>query len=546
MLEELQPEDPRSVGRYSLLGRLGEGGMGRVFLGRSRGLKLVAVKVIRPENAGEPGFRSRFAHEVQAARRVGGVYTAVVVDDDASGPVPWLATEYVAGPSLAEAVGKYGPLPVGSVLTLAAGLAEGLEEIHKAGVVHRDLKPSNVLLADDGPRIIDFGISRAAEATMVTQTGTVMGTPGFMSPEQASGGTVDRPSDVFSLGAVLAFAATGEGPFGMGSDMALLYRVIHNEPDTTRLPPQLRPLVQRCLAKDPADRPTTSGLLSELGEAQPAADWLPPSLAGTLSQYQPPTVTSTGRARDRTDGTPDGGQDERRRKNRRIWAAAIAAAAVIIGAVVYLILPPPPPPLASVPAVVGETLVAATSALKSSGFDDIPYLYNCYGSDNSGDVVRQSPAAGARVTQASPVHLYLQANNCYTVPDVIGMNLSDASDSLKSRRYDNFSYLYDCYGSANISDVVRQVPAAGARIVPTSPVHLYLQANDCHTVPDVIGMNLSNASYTLKQEGFTNIPWLYDCYGSNHLGAVVRQSPAAGTSYASNQPVSLKLQANNC
>jgi len=303
MLGDLQPEDPRSIGRYRLVGRLGEGGMGQVFLGRSPGRRLVAVKVIRPEMGREPGFRARFAREVAAARRVSGVYTAVVVDDDAEGPVPWLATQYVAGPSLAEAVEKYGPLPADSVLTLAAGLAEGLEEIHKAGLVHRDLKPSNVLLADDGPRVIDFGISRAVEATMLTQAGTVMGTPGFMSPEQADGSAVGAPSDVFSLGAVLAFAATGEGPFGTGSSMALLYRTVHSEPDTTRLPARLRPLVQRCLTKNPAGRPTTGDLLAGLGETPLAANWLPAPIAETLSQYHPPTATGPSDTPDRTAGT---------------------------------------------------------------------------------------------------------------------------------------------------------------------------------------------------------------------------------------------------
>jgi beta-lactam-binding protein with PASTA domain len=411
--------------------------------------------------------------------------------------------------------------------------------------VHRDLKPSNVLLADDGPRVIDFGISRAAEATMLTQTGTVIGTPGFMSPEQADGGMAGTPSDVFSLGAVIAFAATGEGPFGTGSSMALMYRTVHSEPDTTRLPTQLRPLVQRCLTKNPAGRPSTSDLLAELGEAQLAANWLPAPLAGTLSQYHPPTVTNPKDTPDRMDGSPDGGQNAKRCRNRRIWAAVIVVTAVVAGAAVFLSLPNPPS--ASVPAVVGETLVAATSALKSSGFHDIPYQYGCsYGSANAGDVVRESPAAGTHVALASPVHLYLQASNCDQVPDVLGMNLSAASGTLNSGGYHNFSYIYGCYGSANTGDAVRESPAAGTHIAPASPVHLYLQANNCSAVPDVIGMNLSDAAYTLKQAGFTNIPWLYECYGSTHIGAVARQSPPAGTSYASNRPVSLKLQANNC
>jgi serine/threonine protein kinase len=287
MVGELQAGDPRSAGSYRLLGRLGSGGMGQVFLGRSAGGRLVAIKVIRPDLAGEPGFRARFAREVAAARHVSGLFTALVVDADAEGPMPWLATAYVAGPSLDEAVAAQGPLPVDSVLTLAAGLAEGLQAIHAAGVVHRDLKPSNVLLADDGPRVIDFGISRAAEATMLTQVGTVLGTPGFMSPEQAEGGEAGPPSDMFSLGAVLAFAATGEGPFGTGSTPALMFRVVHAEPEIAHVPAQIRPVIARCLAKDPGQRPTAADLLDELGAGQLAADWLPPPLTQVIGRYSP-------------------------------------------------------------------------------------------------------------------------------------------------------------------------------------------------------------------------------------------------------------------
>src|SRR5215813_13858309 len=292
MVEVLRAGDPQSVGSYRLLGRLGAGGMGQVFLGRSAGGRLVAVKVIRPELAGEPGFRARFAREVAAARTVCGLFTAPVADADVQGQVPWLATAYVPGPSLADAVDAQGPLPVDSVLTLAAGLAEGLEAIHAAGLVHRDLKPSNVLLAEDGPRVIDFGISRTAEASVLTQAGTVMGSPGYMSPEQAQGREVGPPSDVFSLGAVLTFAATGHGPFGTGATPALIYRVVYQEPDTTRLPTPIRPLVERCLAKDPGQRPVTTDLLAALGSAQPAEDWLPAPLTAVLSRYAPPTGSS--------------------------------------------------------------------------------------------------------------------------------------------------------------------------------------------------------------------------------------------------------------
>ncbi len=274
-MQDLQDGDPPQIGPYRLVGRLGAGGMGKVFLGRSAGGRLVAVKVIREELAGDSNFRARFRREVAGARMVSGLFTASVVDADLDGPVPWLATAYVAGPSLADAVVGHGPLPAGSVLALAAALAEGLKAIHDVGVVHRDLKPSNVLLAADGPRIIDFGIARAAEATALTHTGVVIGSPGFMSPEQAEGREVGPPSDVFSLGAVLTFAATGDGPFGAGLTAALIYRVVYGAPDLEKVPEQVRAVVERCLAKDPEERPAPSDLLAELGGADLSADWLP-------------------------------------------------------------------------------------------------------------------------------------------------------------------------------------------------------------------------------------------------------------------------------
>ena len=278
MVKGLQPGDPQTIGPYRLVGQLGSGGMGRVFLGVSAGGRPVAVKVVRAELAADPEFRNRFGREVAAARRVSGVFTAMVVDADVDGPVAWLATAYVPGPSLTEAIHDHGPLPASSLLTLAAGLAESLSAIHRAGVVHRDLKPSNVLIAEDGPRVIDFGISRAAESTALTQAGLVIGSPGFMSPEQAAGYEVGPPTDIFSLGAVLAFAATGEGPFGTGTTAALLYRVVHGDPSLDRVPSEVRPLIERCLAKDPSQRPTADGLLAEVGALQPTANWLPDSI----------------------------------------------------------------------------------------------------------------------------------------------------------------------------------------------------------------------------------------------------------------------------
>jgi serine/threonine protein kinase len=284
LVQGLQAGDPELIGSYRIIRRLGSGGMGHVFLGRSPGGRLLAIKVIRAELAGDLEFRTRFRREVAAARSVSGLFTAPVVDADTEAPVPWLATAYIAGSSLADTVTRHGPLPAGSVLALAAGLAEGLLAIHSAGLVHRDLKPSNVLMADDGPRVIDFGISRAMEASTVTSTGMVVGSPGFMSPEQAEGLEVGPPSDVFSLGAVLAFAATGEGPFGSGSSAALIYRLVHNPPELNRVPAETRSLIERCLDKDPGRRPSPRHLLAELGEAGLAPGWLPEPLVQDAGQ----------------------------------------------------------------------------------------------------------------------------------------------------------------------------------------------------------------------------------------------------------------------
>lgn len=254
--------DPQRVGPYRIVGRLGSGGMGWVYLGRSPTGRMVAVKVVRPELAMEPEFRDRFEREVDAARAVGGLFTAAVVDADTRGDPPWLATVYVPGPSLAEEVARNGPLPEPQVRLLGAGLAEALRAIHAAGVVHRDLKPSNVLLAPDGPRVIDFGISRMLGAAGLTRSGIVLGTPAFMSPEQITGMMVGPSSDLFSLGGVLLFAATGGQPFPGGEGH--LYRLVHGEPELDGAPDGLRGLIRRCLAKEPGDRPNLDDLLAEL------------------------------------------------------------------------------------------------------------------------------------------------------------------------------------------------------------------------------------------------------------------------------------------
>jgi hypothetical protein len=339
----LQGDDPQRIGAYQLVQRLGSGGMGQVFLGRSPGGRMVAVKVIHPERVHDSDFRARFRREVQAAQRVSGAFTAPVIDADPDAPTPWLVTTYVAGPSLQEAIAAHGPLPMTSVRGLAAGLAEALASIHAAGVVHRDLKPSNVLLAADGPRVIDFGIAKAVDASLMTRTGFIVGTPGFMSPEQLTGGQVEPASDVFSLGAVLAFAANGVGPFGHGNSRALDYRVVHGEPDLDALPDKaLKQLITSCLAKDPGQRPSLQCILTQassgsgrLTAAVPGARWLPTAVRTEIAKRElspadrgGSVVTSTATTSTGTTSTAGAPRPLSRRRILTATAAAVGVAAV--------------------------------------------------------------------------------------------------------------------------------------------------------------------------------------------------------------------------
>ena len=283
-MEPLQPGDPTVLGGYSLIARLGAGGMGWVFLGRTRGGRTVAVKAIRAELAQDPEFRERFRHEVDAARAVAGPFTASVLDADPDAPMPWLATTFIAGLSLRDVVNDGWRLPESSLRVLASGLAEALTEIHRAHLVHRDLKPSNVMVTVDGPRVIDFGISRAVDDVALTRTGVLVGSPGFMSPEQIRGRALTPASDVFALGSVLAYAATGHNPFGEGPDHVMLYRVVHGEPDLDDVPPSLARLVTACLAKEPDERPRPEEILDVTRGAPTGGSWLPAALTAVIAR----------------------------------------------------------------------------------------------------------------------------------------------------------------------------------------------------------------------------------------------------------------------
>ncbi|MFZ4127028.1 protein kinase domain-containing protein [Streptomyces cellulosae] len=289
-MRPLDTDEPTVVGPYRLLGRLGSGGMGRVYLGRSAGGRTVAVKIVHPHFALDEEFRARFRREVDAARRVGGAWTAPVLDADPDARVPWVATAYAAGPSLTAAVTELGPLPEHTVRTLGAGLAEALAAVHGLGLVHRDVKPSNVLLTLDGPLLIDFGIARATDGTAsLTSTGVSIGSPGYMSPEQILGKGVTGAADVFSLGAVLAYAATGAPPFPGDSSAALLYRVVHEPPELDGLTGELREVTEACLDKDPTSRPSPADITRRLAGEGGAArlvsgGWLPGALVEQVSR----------------------------------------------------------------------------------------------------------------------------------------------------------------------------------------------------------------------------------------------------------------------
>ncbi|MEU7386165.1 serine/threonine protein kinase [Streptomyces tanashiensis] len=339
-MRALTESDPRGVGPYRLLYRLGEGGMGRVYLGRSRGGRTVALKVVHGALAGDPGFRTRFAREVRAAQSLRGAGTVPVLDADPDAEVPWLATAYVPGPALSEAVLAHGPLPEPALWRLLSGLAHALDGVHRAGLVHRDVKPSNVLLSPSGPLLIDFGIARSADETALTGTGLVVGSPGFMSPEQAEGRTVGPAADLFSLGAVLAFAATGRGPFGGGSVAELLYRLVHHEPDLAGVEGPFAELVRRCLAKRPDDRPPVAELAATAdAHREESGSWLPAPVVAAIAQKAEELLNAEAEVE------PEPQPDPRSRP-----VAAETAAESGPGAVTVALPPTAPPRTAVLPA----------------------------------------------------------------------------------------------------------------------------------------------------------------------------------------------------
>jgi eukaryotic-like serine/threonine-protein kinase len=340
-VQPLTSDDPAMVGSYRLRARLGAGGMGRVYLASTPAGRPVALKVVRAEIGEDPEFRTRFRREIQAAQRVHGLYTAQLVDADPDATPPWLVTAYVPGPSLEEAVEQHGPMPEAMVLRLIAGVAEALQVIHAADVVHRDLKPSNVLLAEDGPRVIDFGIAQARGATSLTRSNIMMGSPDFLVPEQVLDLPITPAIDVFALGALAVYAATGRPPFAGGSLMAVVHRVAYEPPDLTDCPPQLLTLIESCLEKHPKDRPSLSQIIEfcvtrAAGTSESGQSWLAwgQTGAGTdsaaLAMAQALGSGGSGGSGGRS------GKAERSRLRRAVGlAVAVALVAVAITAVAF-------------------------------------------------------------------------------------------------------------------------------------------------------------------------------------------------------------------
>ena len=436
--EPLRRWDPEQIGGYVLAGRLGAGAMGQVYLGRSASGRLVAVKTIKIEFADEPGFRTRFAQEVAAARRVSGAFTAPVVAADPEADVPWLATAYVPAPALSALVRACGPLPVPAVRWLAAGCAEALESIHGAGLVHRDLKPSNVLVSPDGPRVIDFGVARAVERIQLTVTRGAVGTPAYMAPEQARDTRqATMASDVFSLGATMLFAATGHAPYQGETVMDVLVRLATEPPDLTGLPDDLAGIVRSCLERDPRKRPSPAAVLAHLApgispegagpELESSA--LPAPALALIAEYRrdpgPPdrpngdAGLSSGTGDDPTfDSQPalsgPAGAPPRRSRRRRIYLAAgsAVAAAVLVGAgtaVGFAVAgnrpaPPLPPP--------GTVVVPASQASLSARQAGRPQIafYQTFGDSHTVFVLHGegwTPGQIVTVTlsgRVSPVH----------------------------------------------------------------------------------------------------------------------------------------------
>jgi beta-lactam-binding protein with PASTA domain/serine/threonine protein kinase len=585
-MESLTEQDPRSIGGFEVRARIGKGGFGQVYLGLSPAGRAVAIKVLLTEVQEDRGFLRRFRLEVAAARRVNGLYTAQVVAAGLNERRPWIATVFVPGPPLDRVVAANGPLPEIALWRLLIGLVEALQEIHGCGLVHRDLKPANVLLATDGPRVIDFGISKSVYGTAMTSSGVVIGTPSFMAPEQADGRAVGPDADVFSLGCVLAYAATGRQPFGRGTAPSVLYRVVHEDPELDGIPLQLRAVIERCLAKAPEARPTLAEL-AKIGRRSPAAVWSqsslafwPPPLGALIREYQSqlddvqdtqvpsatdlslvgsgphaaaPSTRSEGgysqagyQGTDNEDGydypggygQPNGSGAPGQRRGRRWlpWTSAAVVVAVLAAIAVAAIM------LnsgggASVPQVRGETQPEAMAQLDAAGLK--PSVTPETNSQvKSGLVIGTSPAAGSAMRKGQTVTVDLSTGPATAVvPSVEHLTWSKARGQLAAKGLTAVEHT-EASKVVKAGEVISVSPAAGTSVSEPGHVTVYVStgmpvspptANPDIILSSVQGSQGTTAQTQLQNLGFTNVSLVSDPQSTLPSGEVDHMAPAQGT-----------------
>jgi serine/threonine protein kinase len=533
----LGESDPRRIGRYRVQGLLGSGAMGRAYLARDSRGALVAIKTVRSEYADNPEFRRRFAREVEAIARVHSPYTTGLLDADVRAVVPWLVTPYVAGPSLQRAVEEHGAWAAPAVSELAAGVAAALAAIHAAGIVHRDLKPANILLAVDGPRVIDFGIARAADASQLTATMNRPGTPGFMAPEQALGSEVGPAADIFALGAVLAYVATGRAPFGTGSTDVIFFRIIHQEPDLAGIEPPLRSLIESCLDKRPQARPNAAAVLTRARAIQvprpamPGQTWLPAAVASEVGRLPVPAIlTSPGRGRQ--------------------WPIATVSAAALIVAVASAGIQFVPhqtgedhpgnhpttnlstsaPSKVAVPTLVGLTNTQARDKLSQFKLQADARSVTCSDPNQQDRVLNQATTPDSLVNQGSTItYEWCSGPRTVVIPaDVVNQSLSGATAELQALRLEVAVKPVD--SGQPLNTVLAVSPAPGNTVAEGTTVTLTVSKADLVIVPDLTGRTVAEAQAVLNSLGFSNVVVVQQNSTTVSSGRVLATDPAAGTS----------------
>jgi len=515
------------IGPYQLLTQLGSGAMGRVFLGQDGSGRQAAVKVVRSDLAEVPAFRKRFARELDVARRVHSPHIAEIYDAQPDGLRPWLATEYVPGPTLQEAVEQGGGFDSARLRTLASAIAEALKVIHSADVVHRDLKPANVLLGPDGPRVIDFGVARAIDASLLTSIGQTLGTPAYMSPEQANGRSVESPSDIFALGSLLVFAATGRLTFGDGPPLAILHRVVNNKPDLEGVAEddaELRNLIEECLAKDPDDRPTSERIIEAFG----SAEWEP--LTSVAWQRPPLGVGLPLTFNDAADApTAAIGPKDRQGKRIAVISAATVAALVLATIAIVEGSTGNDHPTTKGSSRVGDPLSGANPGAGSfpSGSE------SSIGATSSGQTVSSgssfSPSSGSTASPENPGGAPASASGSSTAIVV------DQNSSYQTSRGNSSSAPSTSKPSAPVSKTTsKPAPSTTSSATPPQPAHnppAPMGANEISVrIPPWFGMATVNVTWTAHSDATSYVLHYTISNGTDE------NVPVNGTAYSYTMP----------